>query len=118
MAQDAPPTDLEQVDEALARYAPTLDAALDAVLDQAVTDYPVLVWGRGAAVELGVRLLPLADPGAWEVRMTTLEELSAKQLLRPERVADFRRVFSDAREQYCLFVVTSGEARFVFRPRG
>lgn len=109
---------LEEVDEALARYAPTLDAALDTVLDQAVSDYPVLVWQRGAVAELGVKLLDDAQPGAWEVRVTTLEELAGRRLLLPERVEGFRQVYKDARAQYCLFVISPLGARFAFRPRG
>ena len=113
------PPALAQVDEALARYAQAIDGAVDAVLDQQVTDYPVLVWQRGgAALELGVILLAEANPGAWELRVTTLEEMVGKNLMRPERVADFKRVFADARRQYCCFVVTGEGANFAFRPRG
>ena len=109
---------LTEVDEALARHAPAIDGAVDAVLDQHASDYPVLVWQRGAELELGVVLLARADPGGWEVRVTILEEMAARGLMLPDRVAEFRRVFSDARRQYCLFVVGAEGANFVFRPRG
>lgn len=119
MATDssAAPAHLAQVDEALARHGQTIDAALDAVLDQQVSDYPILVWQRGAEVEVGVVLMAHADPGAWELRVTTLEELAGKNLLRADRVASFREVYRDARRQYCLFVVSEGGAQFAFRPR-
>lgn len=109
---------LAEVDEALARHAPTLDGAIDAVLDQQVSDYPLLVWQRGGELELGIVLLPRADPGGWEVRVSTLEEMAAKNLLLPDRVAEFRKVYRDARQQYCLFVVGEDGANFAFRPRG
>lgn len=118
MADSAALAHLTEVDEALARHAPAVDGAVDAVLDQQVSDYPVLVWQRGAELELGVELLARADPGAWEVRVTTLEEMTAKGLLLPDRVAEFRKVHSDARRQYCLFVVGADGANFAFRPRG
>ncbi len=109
---------LTEIDEALARNSPAIDGAIDTVLDQQVTDYPILVCQRGAEVEIGVLLLARADPGAWEVRVTTLEEMVAKQLLRPDRVAEFRKVFHNARQQYCLFVVSDQGATFALRPRG
>ena len=117
MADPDAPAYLNDVDEALARHAPVIDGALDAVVDQQVSDYPILVWQRGAELELGVTFLAHADPGGWEVRVTTLEELAAKNVLRPDRVTEFRRVFADARRQYCNFVVTTEGAQFVFRPR-
>ncbi len=107
-----------EVDEALARLSPQIEPMVDLVLDQNVSDYPILVWQRGTAIEIGVLLKENVRPGLWEVRMSTLEELVSKGLMRSERVADFRQVFNNARQQYCLFVVTPEEASFVFRPRG
>jgi len=118
MANAQPLEHLSQVDEALARYAQQLDGAIDAVIDQNVSNYPILVWQRGAELEIGVPLIAVANPGSWEVRMTTLEELSTKNLMRPDRVKGFREVFSDARKQYCLFVIGEAGAQFAFRPRG
>ncbi len=116
---DAQPLDhLTQVDEALARFALQIDGAIDAVLDQSVSNYPILVWQRATELEIGVLLIAEANPGNWEVRMTTLEELSTKNLMRPDRVKGFREVFSDARKQYCLFVIGEEGAQFAFRPRG
>ncbi len=118
MAAGEPIPYLAEVDEALARHAQQFDALIDTVLDQSVSDYPILVWQRGAELEIGVLLLADAKPGAWEVRLTTLEELVGKGLMRPDRVAEFRKVFHDARVQYCLFVVTPEGANFAFRSRG
>ncbi len=117
MAAGEPMAYLAEVDEALARHSPQFDALIDTVLDQSVSDYPILVWQRGAELEIGVLLLADARPGDWEVRLTTLEELVGKGLMRPDRVAQFREVFADARRQYCLFVVTPEGASFAFRPR-
>jgi len=109
---------LKEVDEALARHAPTIDGAIDVVIDQQVSDYPVLVWQRNAEIELGVVLLEDAAPGHWTIRVTTLEELAARKVLRPDRMSEFRKVFTNARQMYCLFVVTPEGASFAFRPRG
>lgn len=117
MAEAASLNYLNEVDEALARHAQVIDGAIDTVLDQQVTDYPILIWQRAAEVELGVVLLAEANPGGWEVRVTTLEEMVGKNVLRPDRVKDFRERFSNARQQYCLFVISESGASFAFRPR-
>lgn len=109
---------LAEVDEALARLSPQLDVLLDTVLDQRVSDYPITVWTRERELEAGILVADDAMPGHWTVRLTTLEEFVGKGLMRGEKVAEFRRVFADARAQYCLFVVTLDGVRFVFRPRG
>ena len=109
---------LAEVDEALARLSPQLDALLDTVLDQRVSDYPISVWVRERELEIGVLVKDGVMPGHWTVRLTTLEELVSKGLMLPDKVAEFRKVFSDARAQYCLFVVTLEGASFAFRPRG
>ena len=109
---------LAEVDEALARLSPQLDALLDTVLDQRVSDYPISVWLRERELEVGVLVKEDVMPGSWTVRLTTLEELVGKGLLQPGKVAAFREVFADARAQYCLFVVTLEGASFAFRPRG
>ena len=115
---DASLAHLAEVDEALARLSPQLDALLDTVLDQSVSDYPITVWARERELEVGVLVTEDARPGHWTVRLTTLEEFVSKGLMQPARVAEFRKVFSDARAQYCLFVVTLEGASFAFRPRG
>ncbi|MFK8058164.1 MAG: hypothetical protein AB8F78_18705 [Saprospiraceae bacterium] len=118
MSEAQPLAHLTQIDESLARYAQQIDGAIDAVLDQGVTNYPILVWQRGADLEIGALLIAEANPGNWELRMTTLEELATKNIMRADRVKGFREVFSDARKQYCLFVIGAEGAQFAFRPRG
>lgn len=118
MSTPTPLPHLDEVDEALVRLSPQLDPVIDVVLDEEVSDYPIVVWQRGTALEVGVLLKTDVNPGGWEVRLTTLEELVGKSLLLPDRVGDFRRVFAKPREQYCLFVVTPEGASFAFRPRG
>lgn len=118
MADSTPMAHLAEVDEALARYSPHFDKLIDTVLDQRVSDYPILVWQRVAHLELGVLVVDDALPGHWEVRLTTLEELVGKGLMRGDRVSEFREVFADAQTQYCLFVVSAEGANFAFRPRG
>lgn len=108
---------LNEVDESLARNQLVIDEAIETVLDHQVSDYPILIWQRTSILEVGVILISNANPGNWELRISTLEEFSGKNMIRPDRIADFRNVYRDARQQYCLFVVTDSGASFAFRPR-
>ena len=118
MASPALPEHLDRLDEALARHTLTLDSAIDTVLDQSVSKYPILVWlAEDADLEVGVLLAEHLKPGPWTLRVSTLEEFAAKQLLSPERIDQFRTVYTDARQQYCCFVVRAGKAEFAFRKR-
>ncbi len=108
---------MAEIDEAMARHSHQFDGLIDTVLDQHVSDYPILVWQHEAHLELGVLVKEDVQPGNWTVRLTTLEEMVSKNLLLPDRVQDFRKVFNNARQQYGLFVVRPEGANFVFRPR-
>ena len=118
MSASEAPGHLREVDEALARLGPQLDALLDTVLDQSVSDYPITLFLRGRELEAGVLVKEGAMPGRFDVRLSTLEEFVSKGLMLADRVAEFRRVYTDARRQYCLFVVTDEGASFAFRARG
>ena len=66
-----------------------MNKAIDTVLNQEVTNYPIVVLHQ-ADVELGVLLM---DGGTvyskWEIRISSLEEMVAKKVMRSDRVEDF-----------------------------
>ena len=104
--------------ESILRERETLIAQyIDTVLDQDVSEYPILIWHSEHEVAAGVLLLEDLDPGEWSVRISTLEELSSKNLIRSERVDDFLKVYQDPKLKYCMLIVHEGQAVFSFLPR-
>jgi len=94
-----------------------INKAIDTVLNQEVTNYPIVVLHQ-ADVELGVLLI---DGGSayskWEIRISSLEELVAKNVMRSDRVEDFRKVYKAPEHFFCLLVLTEEGMQFIFMPR-
>ncbi|MCB0619320.1 MAG: hypothetical protein KDC43_08560 [Saprospiraceae bacterium] len=101
----------------LAPYRKVLGQAADAVIDQEVSEYPILVVHQ-QSVDIG---LPLVDReavrGKWSVNVSTLEEFVTKQLIAPDRIEPFTTVYKDPADHLCLFVLSELGATFVFLPR-
>ncbi|MCH2084303.1 MAG: hypothetical protein MK226_18040 [Saprospiraceae bacterium] len=94
-----------------------MNKAIDTVLNQEVTNYPIVVLHQ-ADVELGVLLM---DGGTvyskWEIRISSLEEMVAKKVMRSDRVEDFRKVYKDPESFFCLLVLQEEGMQFIFMPR-
>lgn len=101
----------------LAAQRVIINKAIDTVLNQEVTNYPIVVLHQ-ADVELGVHLI---DGGSvyskWGIRISSLEELVAKKVVRSDRVEDFRKVYKDPEFFFCLLVLTEEGMQFIFMPR-
>lgn len=97
---------------------PTMNNAIEAILDQEVTDYPIFIVHQKDLLEMGV---PLLKGGSiyskWSVNASSLEELSTKRIIAQDRIADFREVYKDSATHFCLFVLEDASAKFIFLPR-
>ena len=110
-------TKLYNLESALKPYQKVLSEATDAILDQEVSSYPIFVLTDEMA-EIGVPVLDeLSTMPTWSVRVSSLEEFSTKQIIRTERVNDFRSIYKDPKSFFCLFILERGGAQFVFLPR-
>ena len=98
-------------------YYSLLGQAADAILDQEISSYPIFVMHQ-QSVSIGVPLVEAAaDKMPWSVNASTLEELATKKIIEMERVNDFRQIYKDPRDYFCLFVLSDSGADFVFVPR-
>lgn len=94
-----------------------LAQATTTILDQEVSKYPIFVLSR-EEISLGVKLIgALEEDPAWSIHVTTLEEMASKQVVRMDRVDDFRSIYKDPNEFFCLFIVDDADSQFVFVPR-
>lgn len=111
------PAHLEEVEEAINRHKEILSQALDTVIDQEVSDYPILIWEKETDIEVGVILIQEQKDTGWVIRISTLEELVNKKLLLTEKVEEFRKIFGNAKDQFCVLVLLQNHAEFVFKKR-
>ncbi len=99
-------------------YKVLLSKAADAILDQDVSNYPIFAVSS-AELNLGLPIVKGGEANAdplW-INATTLEELATKNIVEMSKVDNFRTVYKDPRDFFCLFLVEQGTAQFVFLPK-
>lgn len=110
-------TKFKQLETELAPYKPTLSKAADAILEQDVSMYPIFVIHQ-QTIEIGI---PIARPekvqGKWSANASSLEEFVAKQLIQPNRLENFKKIYKNPETHLCLFILSDLGATFAFIPR-
>ncbi len=105
------------LEKELKPYMEVLTNAMDTILDQEVSDFPIMVIHKGE-VEVGI---PLVDrnkvAGNWSVNASTLEEFTVKNLITTEKIDSFKSLYESHSDQICLFLLSEFGANFVFIKR-
>lgn len=107
-----------QLEEELKPFRPLMGKASDTILDQEVSLYPIFIVSQ-LEVQMGIPLVA-RDPKKkqkWFVNASTLEELNTKNIVHNDKVDEFRKVYKDPTEHFCLFVLSDLGAQFIFLPR-
>ena len=109
---------LNKLKETLTPHVDSLGKYVDLLLDKEVSNYPIFIASKNHEIELGIPLdMDSSHPRAWVLKASTLEEFVAKQLIRSDKVADFKSVYKNPKNHVCLFCVTDFGATFVFIKR-
>lgn len=107
----------KQLEKELKPYLPLLQKAADAILDQDISSYPIFLLHQ-QTVSIGIPLVEgKNEEHPWSVNASTLEELATKKIIEMERVDDFRKVYKDPQDYFCLLLLSDSGADFVFFPR-
>lgn len=104
-----------QIQTELQPAYPTLAQAADTILDAEVSAYPIFIAARIEA-PIGVLLAHL-QPTGWYLYASTLEELVARQVVLEQHIAQFRAVYKDPRQYFCIFAIQEQGSNFLFIPR-
>ena len=114
-------TEWIQLQEDIRPHLIELGQAADTVVNEEVSNYPVfLAFPVGEkTLELGLPVFEVPTPRGrtWQVHVTTLEELVARQVVLREKVDSFRQVYKNTPNAICFLIFTDGQARFGFLPR-
>ncbi len=109
---------MESVREDILPYALVMAQATEAILDHEVSKHPIFVLSKEQEeLALGAPVTDVESEGLWRVKVSTLEEFVVKNINEASRVDDFRSIYKNPFEFYCLFVFTQEKAKFVFIPR-
>ena len=97
-------------------YKNQLAEAVQTILEQDVSNYPILVASQ-QVVELGIPLLQKEQmTEGWSINASTLEEFHAKQVIATDKIDDFRSLYKTHADELCIFVLTDEQANFIFMP--
>jgi len=107
----------KQLERELRQYKPIMEKAADSILDQEVSKYPIFIIHKGE-LPLGITLIDKEKTkGEWSINASILEEFTTKQIIKTERIENFRNIFKDPSAHLCLFVLSEAGANFIFLPR-
>lgn len=95
--------------------AKLLEEACDVVKDQEISNYPI-IFVATQSIEIGIPMVQLQSKTAWIYRMTTLEELVSKQLVNMDKVDNFRMLYKQRKNHFCVFAVYEQNKQFIFVP--
>lgn len=98
-------------------HKPTLIRMVQTVCDQDVSNYPIVVLHNASNFDVGILFANLTS--GWEIRISTAEEFSARQLIANEKLNDFLELYRkrSARDLSVFVLTTEGGAEFVFIPK-
>jgi len=93
-----------------------MEKASDEIFNQDISKYPIFVVSP-QEINIGIQLAKATQlKGKWNLYISTLEEFSTKKLIRQERINEFRKIYKDPADYYCLFVIEDLGSKFVFIP--
>jgi hypothetical protein len=105
---------LEQVENRIKQFKSICTKAIQTVIEEDVSLYPVLVAHRPDVI-LGIPLLNAAQIDAdFAFRISTLEELVTKQIVSTESLVPFQKLYRKHSKRFCVLVIDDQSANFVF----
>ncbi len=104
--------------EDLQAYRTKLVAMAATVVNQEVSNYPVFLAYPSDEEPIGLGLslfvVPSGQGQDWALHLTTLEELVSRQIVRMEKVDDFRTLYKNNQPTLCFLIFLEGAATFGF----
>jgi len=108
---------LAQLQTELTGYKTALSKAADTITENNISEYPVFVFHQHT-VDIGIPIIDREETkGNWSVNASSLEELSTKQIIQPDKVTEFIQLITEHGSDLCLFVLSELGANFIFLPR-
>ncbi|MBK7231201.1 MAG: hypothetical protein IPH93_02720 [Saprospiraceae bacterium] len=105
------------LEEDLRRYRKAMNEAMEIMLDQEVSLYPIFIMHQ-QNLEMGVPLIEASEKtGIWSVQASSLEEFVVKNILFTDKIDEFKTLYKKHERHLCLFVLSELGAQFIFYPR-
>lgn len=86
------------------------------VISNDVSKYPVYAASK-SEMSLGKPFLTMPRHGLnWNYNASVLEEFVKKEIVKMDKLEEFREAFGDPEERACIFVIAPDEMGFIFVP--
>ena len=84
------------------------------IQDENVSNYPILVaFPSFTNVDIG---LPINEGEKLSFNATTLEELAMKKVVNLEKIDEFRKLYKEKKDTFCIFLLEKPAPQFIFIP--
>ncbi len=105
---------LKALEEAIYKNETWFRQTVTTILNEGVSNYPILVaYPIITEIEIG---LPILQSERYAFNATTLEELAMKKVVNLEKVDEFRTIYKQKKESYCIFLLDQPAPQFIFVP--
>jgi hypothetical protein len=107
----------ERLKEGLRPYRRLMAQASETIIRQDISSNPVFIAHQLHDVQIGIPLVEYKEGKTiWGVHASTLEELTAKGVIAPDKVEQFQSVFKNPERFFCIFLVDEKGGHFAFMP--
>lgn len=86
------------------------------IQDENVSNYPIII-GYPTFTNLNIGLL-LKEEEHFSFNASTLEELAMKKIIDLEKIDDFRTLYKEKMDSFCIFLLDKPAPQFIFVPYG
>ncbi len=108
---------MRMLEKELEPYAGLLSQAAQTIIDADVSLYPIFVVHQHE-MDMGILLIAKeAFDGNWSVNASSLEEFVTKNIIEPDKIDGFRKVYKEKTNELCLFVLSELGPQFIFIPK-
>jgi len=84
------------------------------IQDENVSNYPILVaFPSFTNVDIG---LSIYEGEKLSFNATTLEELAMKKVVNLDKIDEFRKLYKEKKEAFCIFLLEKPAPQFIFIP--
>ena len=108
------PIVLRALEQAIAKNQEWFLQTVQTILNEEVSNYPILVaYPVSTRIEIG---LPLLESERYGFNATTLEELAMKKIISLDKVNEFRKLYKEKVNNFCIFLLDQPAPQFIFVP--
>lgn len=102
--------------EQLLEYSDIARQAKYKIIEEGISNYPIFVVHQNE-IEMGIPLLDRKESNTlWSVNASTLEEFYTKNLIKKEKIDEFRNLYNNHKNEICFFVLSEVGAQYLFIP--